>query len=211
MYIYANIFTKGRTRHSASYAHLHRVSSLCTLLASHVHGWLPKDGTGRNDTGGVTREWRRRERVTRETWEKKKGGRKRKKKKETTSTSFLSRLSGRTVCILSRAAPREFNSIFNLPKPLYANSATDVEYFWTFSTLFCVPSVRRRYVPPLFVLLHGTASFHSSSSSERRHTFPSLLASFTNVASRIFGRVLNKAAEREREKIGWTDSRATWF
>lgn len=127
--------------------------------------------------------------------ERRKKGR---KKKETTSTSFLSRLSGRTVCILSRAAPREFNSIFNLPKPLYANSATDVEYFWTFSILFCVPSVRRRYVPPLFVLLHGTVSFHSSSSSERRHTFPPLLAFFTNVALRIFGRVLNKA-EKERE------------
>lgn len=55
---------------------------------------------------------------------------------------------------------------------------------------------------PLFVLLHGTASFHSSSSSERRHTFPPLLASFTNVASRIFGRVLNKAAAREGRGLG---------
>lgn len=120
------------------------------------------------------------------------GGRKKKRNNEYIFP--LSTFRAYTVCILSRAAPREFNSIFNLPKPLYANSATDVEYFWTFSTFFCVPSVRRRRrrrpvtSHPLFVLLRGATSFHSASSSEGRHTFPPLLASFTNVASRIFGR-----------------------
>lgn len=130
-----------------------------------------------------------------------------KKEKKTTSTSFLSRLSGRTVCILSRAAPREFNSIFNLPKPLYANFATDVEYFWTFSSLLCVLSAPllslppSRYVSLSFLLLYGIASFHSSSSSEKKHTFPSLLASFTNVATWVSGMVLNKAAEKERRGL----------
>jgi len=133
---------------------------------------------------------------------KKERAKKRRRKKETTSTSFLSRLPGHTVCILSGAVPREFNSIFNLPKPLYANSATDVEYFWTFSTLFCVPSVCRCYVPPLFVL-RSVASFHLGSSSERRHTFPPLLTPFTNVASRIFAEILNKVAQKTKMGEGF--------
>lgn len=64
--------------------------------------------------------------------------------------------------------------------------------FLSFSA--CLPSAAVTS-QPLFVSLHGAASFHSSSPSERRHTFPPLLASFTNVASRIFGWVLNKVAE----------------
>lgn len=57
------------------------------------------------------------------------------KRKKTTSTFFLSTSWG-VPCVSSRAAPREFNSIFNLPKPPYANSAARVlEYLWT-SSLF---------------------------------------------------------------------------
>lgn len=142
--------------------------------------------------GGVTRERRRREWATgRRRGKKGRGGGRKKggkrKRKQRVHLSPLDLPSVHGVYPLSRAAPREFNSIFNLPKPLYANSATDVEYFWTFSTLFCVPSARPlRPIPYSF--FSGAASFHSGSSSERRHTFPPLLASFTNVASRIFGR-----------------------
>lgn len=71
----------------------------------------------------------------------------------------LSTSRARTVCILSRAAPREFNSIFNLPKPLYANSATDVEYFWTFSSRFCVPSAPAATPTPLFLSYPFTVSY----------------------------------------------------
>lgn len=205
-------------RRSLSHGHLHRVGPLYSPLASRDRTTrLPKDGTrARVRCGTVTKKRRRRERASeraskRARWEEK-------EKKRQRSTSFLSRLPGRTVCILSRAAPREFNSIFNLPKPLYANSATDVEYFWTFSSRFCVPSAPRSPLPLpstsalstslflshtlsfplplslflflciLFVLLCGAASFYSNPSSERRHTFPSLLAPFTNVAKRVFGR-----------------------
>lgn len=63
-----------------------------------------------------------------------------------------------TVCIRYRSTvPREFNSIFNLPKPLYANSATDVEYFWTFSSLFRVPFVSPSGLLPSV----GTSLFYS--------------------------------------------------
>lgn len=111
--------------------------------------------------GAVTKRRRRRERANeraskRARWEEK-------EKKRQRSTSFLSRLPGRTVCILSRAAPREFNSIFNLPKPLYANSATDVEYFWTFSSRFCVPSASRSPLP--LPTISGTSLFLSHTHS----------------------------------------------
>lgn len=185
--MYICIFTRAyllgkRTRYSSSYAHLHRLSSLYAYVVStrfaRVPGWLPKDGT-KGDRGETREEGneggasRRRKRCNKKI---------NKKKKETTSTSFLSRLSGRTVCILSRAAPREFNSIFNLPKPLYANSATDVEYSLSSLSLSfglflsCVP-----FVPAHLSLIRSSTvaqlPTYSSSLSERRHTFPPLLAS----------------------------------
>lgn len=54
-----------------------------------------------------------------------------KKKKQKNEYIFPLNFSG-VPCVSSRAAPREFNSIFNLPKPPYANSV--LEYLWT--TLF---------------------------------------------------------------------------
>lgn len=78
-----------------------------------------------------------------------------KKEKQRVHLSSLD-FPGRAVCILSRAAPREFNSIFNLPKPLYANSATDVEYFWTFST----PFLRAFRPPPLRSTLIRSSPWH---------------------------------------------------
>lgn len=61
----------------------------------------------------------------------------------------------------------------------------------------CLPSAAVTSHPYSFFSMARLPS-HSSSSSERRHTFPPLLASFTNVASRIFGRVLHKAATKGR-------------
>ena len=56
---------------------------------------------------------------------------KERKKKQKNEYIFPLNFSG-VPCVSSRAAPREFNSIFNLPKPPYANSV--LEYLWT--TLF---------------------------------------------------------------------------
>ena len=52
----------------------------------------------------------------------------RRKKKQKNEYIFPLNFSG-VPCVSSRAAPREFNSIFNLPKPPYANSV--LEYLWT--------------------------------------------------------------------------------
>lgn len=56
--------------------------------------------------------------------------------------------------------------------------------FLSFSA--CLPSAAVTSHPYSFLSM-ARLPFHSSSPSERRHTFPPLLASFTNVASRIFG------------------------
>lgn len=132
--------------------------------------------------------------------EKKRKDEKKKKKQRV----HLSSLDFPGVLCVSSLEQRPGNLI---PFSIYLNPFTQTPLptsstfglFLPFSA--CLPSVRHRYVPPLFVLLlHGTVSFHSSSSSERRHTFPPLLACFTNVASRIFGKVLNKVPLRRRER-----------
>lgn len=127
-----------------------------------------------------------------------KGERKRRREKETTSTSFLSRLPG--VRCVSSLEQRPGNLI---PFSIYLNPFTQTPLptsstfglFLPFSA--CLPSAAVTSHPYSFFSMARLLS-HSSSSSERRHTFPPLLASFTNVASRIFGRVLNKAAAKGR-------------
>lgn len=181
---------------------------MCSSFASRDRGTTSERRNEREHDAEGGNEEAKEERASERVSERLRWEEREKKRRQRASTSFLSRLPGRTVCILSRAAPREFNSIFNLPKPLYANSSTDVEYFWTFSSRFRVPSVHRRHRRALLVyvslslclsllshfdrlfLSHSffsAASFHSNPSSERRHTFLSLLASFTNVAKRVFG------------------------
>jgi len=91
------------------------------------------------------------------------------------------------------AAPREFNSIFNLPKPLYANSGYRRRVFLDFFLPF--PHASRLTLPPLplppppgshpsarpsFIRTSPwhRASRHSSSPSESGHAFSPLLAAF---------------------------------
>lgn len=155
-------------------------------------------------------------------WDDGVGGKK-EGKKETTSTSFLSRLSRRTVCILSRAAPREFNSIFNLPKPLYANFATNVEYFWTFSSLFCVlsalfpppspPSPLQSVHLPLVSssLWHSFLPIEFVERKEARVLVTSCLLYERMLQRGVSGMVLNKAAEKGETGIDCIDRRrAIW-
>jgi len=107
------------------------------------------------------------------------------------------------------AAPREFNSIFNLPKPLYANSGyrrrVFLDFFLPFPrasrltlSLSSSPGSHPSARPLLFVLLRGTDEFSSIRARRAKAgtRFRHFLPPFTNVASRIFGTVLNKAAEK---------------
>lgn len=152
-----------------------------------------KDSRGRG--GGNTRKGKERAREAREgeSGKKKKEEKKRRSKKRernNTSTSFLSRLSGPCVSSLE-LLPGNL-----IPFSIYLNPFTQTpryqrrvlpDFFSPFLRAFR-PAPRARYtggMPLLFVSLRGAQlPFHSSSPSERRHTFPPLLVSFTNVASR---------------------------
>lgn len=155
------------------------------------------------------------------------GGKKRKgeeeKKKQRVHLSSLD-FPGRTVCTFFLSRAREQRPGNLIPFSIYLNPFTQTPLptsstfglFLPFSA--CLPSAAvtspsfspsppsssQRY--SFFSMARATASFHPSSSSERRHTFPPLLASFTNVALRIFGRVPEQSRrkrERGREGGDW--------
>lgn len=139
---------RGRTRCSApSRAPIYAGCGPCCIYTLiRVADDIRQMKRARTAHGRVTRKrTRRKSAATERKWEKEK---KRRKKKRTKQHKYIFPLSTfRVVCIRSRAAPGEFNSIFNLPKPLYANSALPTSstsrLFLPFSA--CLPSHPRRY------------------------------------------------------------------